>query len=1059
MAQRWSEKLDARSSGSPARRIPVSSLRASRGFALAVVGWVGLGGAVGAARGAPGELVFTVSCGSPVEVRVADGTIFGPDSLYADGPYGAVGGDTMAVETEQLAFLHADRDIRDLRLFADERVGASGYIFDVPEGEYEVTLHFAGFVRSGIGTGELTILVEGDTLAVDFDLTREAGLARALELRSWTSVHDGDLVIEFFDSRGDHDLAAISIREADLFDETSPAPPREVSALDTYGGVLVRWERSLEPDFAEYRLLRSNGSSWETWGTRRVPFAVVPVDGPVAFAVQAIDIYGNASDTVFTEAAGPRTLADSVLPGWELELAPEDWALLNGDVFSDTTVQGLLSVDGDFVGSADVRYRGNSSRDAPKKSWNIDFRDDFALDGADRLILKATFVDPSVQREILLADLLEAGGVPAQQSSPIRLFVNGRYLGVHVRVERLDEHFLARIDQSGDLFRSRSNFEPQADLKGYISKFDVSSGADHWERREIIEMLEGMTRVSEADLLHWLDQRVDLKQVVDLFCHYVIAANREWVDGDHYLFHSDQDSLFRIYPWDLFESFREEDIKRPILTGTKDYPVGKGNYHRLFDQVLSHPSLMRTFTERLRYWMDRHLSADGISQAMKTRRHTMAEDLTRDVEKFSRESSGPVGREQGVLEKFFLEREVEILAQLKLIEPPQVAHLQISELGVEDGGVRSIEVKNLSLYHQDLRDLYLSDDPDQPFMHWQPSTVVLPRGRVTLVLPTPVLPGEWIGLYQRDNGAVLADSLRVPDTLHPDRSWGLYPEMSRRWKLLDGVSLGEENRWTNPAELSLDFEAQVVGTQAMVHYQIRVLNHGADPLLGEVMLDVRNIDGIYIFPLPVRSYSVELAPGDSLVVNHSARIPKNAMGPGGYRIQTRLMLPGDDEWGRASRELFVVGRPPEEVSINEFMALNDSTISDAAGEYDDWIEIHNSGVDPISLDGFYLTDDLAEDPFQWACPDVWIFGDEKQLFWCDDAPQQGIYHTNFRLSEDGEEIALVRRGIGGLPEVVDWVVFGRQAPDVSLGRYPDGRTTLLTLDSATPGRANDYRPR
>ena len=37
----------------------------------------------------------------------------------------------------------------------------------------------------------------------------------------------------------------------------------------------------------------------------------------------------------------------------------------------------------------------------------------------------------------------------------------------------------------------------------------------------------------------------------------------------------------------------------------------------------------------------------------------------------------------------------------------------------------------------------------------------------------------------------------------------------------------------------------------------------------------------------------------------------------------------------------VVGIPNSGLMINEIMAINDTTISDNSGEYDDWIEIYN----------------------------------------------------------------------------------------------------------------------
>ena len=44
--------------------------------------------------------------------------------------------------------------------------------------------------------------------------------------------------------------------------------------------------------------------------------------------------------------------------------------------------------------------------------------------------------------------------------------------------------------------------------------------------------------------------------------------------------------------------------------------------------------------------------------------------------------------------------------------------------------------------------------------------------------------------------------------------------------------------------------------------------------------------------------------------------------------------------------------------INEFQASNGFTVTDNYGEYDDWIEIANTGSQDINLNGYFITDDL-----------------------------------------------------------------------------------------------------
>ncbi|MBN2373678.1 lamin tail domain-containing protein [bacterium] len=138
--------------------------------------------------------------------------------------------------------------------------------------------------------------------------------------------------------------------------------------------------------------------------------------------------------------------------------------------------------------------------------------------------------------------------------------------------------------------------------------------------------------------------------------------------------------------------------------------------------------------------------------------------------------------------------------------------------------------------------------------------------------------------------------------------------------------------------------------------------------------------------------------------------------------------------------------------INEFMALNSSTIEDPEdpNSYEDWIEIYNSGNSAVPIGGMYITDDLTN-PTKWRIPaGLSIPPKGYLLFWTDNDDDQGQKHTNFRLSADGEEIGLFNSDGATL---VDSIVFGAQLTDISYGRYPDGGTDWGFM-SPTPDAAN-----
>ena len=98
-----------------------------------------------------------------------------------------------------------------------------------------------------------------------------------------------------------------------------------------------------------------------------------------------------------------------------------------------------------------------------------------------------------------------------------------------------------------------------------------------------------------------------------------------------------------------------------------------------------------------------------------------------------------------------------------------------------------------------------------------------------------------------------------------------------------------------------------------------------------------------------------------------------------------------------------------QIRISEFMAENDSTLIDDDDDRSDWIELHNPTSSPVSLSGWHLTDDPL-DPVRWTFPDVNIAAGQHMVVFASgkDRTQPGApLHTNFRLSNDGDYLALI----------------------------------------------------
>ena len=151
--------------------------------------------------------------------------------------------------------------------------------------------------------------------------------------------------------------------------------------------------------------------------------------------------------------------------------------------------------------------------------------------------------------------------------------------------------------------------------------------------------------------------------------------------------------------------------------------------------------------------------------------------------------------------------------------------------------------------------------------------------------------------------------------------------------------------------------------------------------------------------------------------------------------------------------------PKSALQISEFMAVNDHGIRDEDGDRSDWIELWNSGTDAVDLTGWHLTD-TVEQPAKWTFPAVSIGAKQYLLVWASNKNKARVgvpLHTNFKLSDTGEYLALVDPQGKVASEFAP--VYPAQRPDVSYGRDQATPSLLGYFTTPTPKAANStYGP-
>lgn len=159
--------------------------------------------------------------------------------------------------------------------------------------------------------------------------------------------------------------------------------------------------------------------------------------------------------------------------------------------------------------------------------------------------------------------------------------------------------------------------------------------------------------------------------------------------------------------------------------------------------------------------------------------------------------------------------------------------------------------------------------------------------------------------------------------------------------------------------------------------------------------------------------------------------------------------------------LEVAAETGQTIFINEVMASNTNTIRDGdvddpkngkdGGAYSDWIEIYNSGTEPVDLTGYILSDSSAD----WKFPKGTVPAKGHLIVWASDKnkiAKDGQLHANFKISASGENITL-KRPDGTIIDSVDIVALD---DDQSYGRKYDGDPTWVIFSKSTPNKPNIY---
>lgn len=331
-----------------------------------------------------------------------------------------------------------------------------------------------------------------------------------------------------------------------------------------------------------------------------VVFSVTPRDGSAEVPTAETITFWVADDP--SDAANVAVDPATYTEEWGLPVFHIDVAAAIGEEYTDASI-----VYGGHTYAATIKVRGASSSYYPKPSYMMEFDDEeLPVDAwgvhRDHLILLSTFDDNSYVRQKLVYDLwaamAEYWGVArlTPRSFFAVVYLGGRYAGLYVGLDRIDDEFLGQMgfDRDANLYKAvdhNANFaltnvygSAKSTLHDGYTKAEGLPEDDFDDLDDLVSFtgsVDAETLVAEAP--DWFDVR----EFMDWFLLVHYTTSEDSAGKNAYLYNVPGDWGFRYVPWDFNHSLGQGWYTYRIPA---DYSNDFSGDNRIFWAIQSVPS-------------------------------------------------------------------------------------------------------------------------------------------------------------------------------------------------------------------------------------------------------------------------------------------------------------------------------------------------------------------------------------------------------------------------------------------------------------------------------------
>lgn len=326
----------------------------------------------------------------------------------------------------------------------------------------------------------------------------------------------------------------------------------------------------------------------------------------------ALIIWGWPAGHALAGDVSDRFYDPKVVQTIQLEIKPEDLDRLQAALPQRISVPAVFRWNDQVFPLVGVRYKGNSSS-MPGASHKRGFLIEFSefTKGQRFLGLRHVALDNGIQfgsvfSERLITDALRDLGVQAARCNYARVYLNGKYAGLYVNVERIDKTFIAQHfgTDAGTLFKADEGGPGTdfhylgADPALYRKGFELHAGRESEANAQLVEFIRTIDTATgtEAGLSRCLDVDAFVKTTAVMLFAGAFDQYTGWGPHNFYLYRNPADQRWTYIPWDLDVGFADQAFGRvPVLEGWSAAWPAPVPGRPLMERLIAHTSLLQRY--------------------------------------------------------------------------------------------------------------------------------------------------------------------------------------------------------------------------------------------------------------------------------------------------------------------------------------------------------------------------------------------------------------------------------------------------------------------------------